>query len=635
MDSRFDASRIRNFCIVAHIDHGKSTLSDRLIEATATVARRDMADQLLDSMDLEREKGITIKARAVRMHCRLPADDLPNASNADRDLAGNEYRLHLIDTPGHVDFSYEVSRSLAAAEGALLVVDAVEGIQAQTLANVYLAMEQDLALIPVINKIDLDVARPEAIAAELVDVIGFARDEILYVSAKTGQGIAELLEAIVERIPPPQGAPDDPLRALIFDSEYDPYKGVIAHVRVVDGEVRSQAPLRLCATNRRFEAMEVGSFSPELRQQALLSAGDVGYVATGLKEVGDVRVGDTMTVGGRRFPDPLAGYREPKAMVFAGLYPANSADHQELSDALDKLRLSDSAIQYQPESSAALGFGFRMGFLGLLHMEIVQERLEREYGLELVFTAPSVEYEVEGVEGQVRLIENPSELPAPNHVAEIREPWVRISVITPHEHVGAVMETVTGRRGVFERMEYLQRSRRSAEANGGAAPMAGEIRVLLEYELPLSEILTDFFDELKSRTRGYASLDYSLIGYRPAKLVKLDLLINGEPVDALSAIVHADAAASQGRELADRLRRLIPRQLFDVPIQAAVGGRIIARETVRAMRKNVTAKCYGGDVTRKRKLLARQAEGKRRLKRVGNVEIPQEAFLAVLQLGKD
>ena len=617
-----DASRTRNFCIVAHIDHGKSTLSDRLIEATATVERRNMSDQLLDSMDLEREKGITIKARAVRMDYRSP-------------LSG-EHRLHLIDTPGHVDFSYEVSRSLAAAEGALLIVDAVEGIQAQTLANVYLAMEQDLALIPVINKIDLDIARPEAIASELVDVIGFARDEILYVSAKTGQGIDELLEAIVERVPPPEGSRGDPLRALIFDSEYDSYKGVIAHVRVVDGDIRGQSPLRLAATNRRFEAMEVGSFSPELRRSDSLSAGDVGYVATGLKDVADVRVGDTMTIGGRSQPDPLPGYREPKAMVFAGLYPANAADYQELSDALDKLRLSDSAIQYQPESSAALGFGYRMGFLGLLHMEIVQERLEREYGLELVFTAPSVEYEVEGVDGQVQRIENPSDLPAPNHVAEIREPWVRISVIAPHDYVGPVMETVTGRRGIFERMEYLQRTSQSngSTDDDSAIPATSEIRVLLEYELPLSEILTDFYDELKSRTRGYASLDYSLVGYRPAKLVKLDLLINGEPVDALSAIVHSDAAASQGRELADRLRKLIPRQLFDVPIQAAVGGRIVARETVRALRKNVTAKCYGGDITRKRKLLARQAEGKKRLKRVGNVEIPQEAFLAVLQLGK-
>ncbi len=620
-----DASRIRNFCIVAHIDHGKSTLSDRLIEATATVDQRDMAEQLLDSMDLEREKGITIKARAVRMDYRSPE--------------AGEFRLHLIDTPGHVDFSYEVSRSLAAAEGALLVVDAVEGIQAQTLANVYLAMEQDLTLIPVINKIDLDVARPDAIAAELVDVIGFSRDEILYVSAKTGQGIEQLLDAIVERVPAPTGESEEPLRALIFDSEYDSYKGVIAHVRIVDGSVSSQMPLRLSASNRRFEAMEVGSFSPELRRLESLSNGDVGYVATGLKDVADVRVGDTMTVGGRHQPQPLPGYREPKAMVFAGLYPANSADYQELSDALDKLRLSDSAIQYQPESSAALGFGYRMGFLGLLHMEIVQERLEREYGLELVFTAPSVEYEVEGVDGEVRLIENPSELPAPNHVAEIREPWVRISVIAPHDHVGAVMETVTGRRGVYQRMEYLQRSGQTSggKANGASdsSQSTSEIRVLLEYELPLSEILTDFYDELKSRTRGYASLDYTLIGYRAAKLVKLDLLINGEPVDALSAIVHADAASTQGRELADRLRRLIPRQLFDVPIQAAVGGRIVARETVRAMRKNVTAKCYGGDITRKRKLLARQAEGKRRLKRVGNVEIPQEAFLAVLQLGKN
>ena len=611
------APPVRNFCIVAHIDHGKSTLSDRLLEATGTVDPRDMSAQLLDSMALEREKGITIKARAVRMQ------------HTARD--GQQYKLHLIDTPGHVDFSYEVSRSLAAAEGALLVVDAAEGIQAQTLANVYLALEQDLALVPVINKIDLDVARPEAVAAELADVVGFSHDEMLYVSAKTGQGIEELLQAIVERIPPPRGVQSEPLRALIFDSEYDPYKGVIAHVRVVDGEVAGRAQLRLNAADRRFEAMEVGSFSPGLRALPQLTAGDVGYVATGLKEVGDVRVGDTMTMAGRQRPEPLPGYREPKAMVFAGLYPANSVDYQDLSDALDKLRLSDSSIIYQAESSAALGFGFRMGFLGLLHMEIVQERLEREYGLELVFTAPSVEYEVETTDGGVERIENPSLLPAPPRIAEIREPWVQIHVITPQQFVGAVMEAVTSRRGRFERMEYLQRSGVSGNGGGGDE----QIRVLLEYAIPLSEILTDFYDDLKSRTHGYASLDYTLTGYQPAKLVKLDLLINGEPVDALSAIVHADRAASDGRRLADRLRRLIPRQLFDVPIQAAVGGRIVARETVRAMRKNVTAKCYGGDITRKRKLLQRQAEGKRRLKRVGNVEIPQEAFLAVLQIGKD
>ena len=613
---------VRNFCIVAHIDHGKSTLSDRLLEATGTVDPRNMSDQLLDSMALEREKGITIKARAVRME--HTAQD------------GQRYKLHLIDTPGHVDFSYEVSRSLAAAEGALLVVDAAEGIQAQTLANVYLALEQDLTLVPVINKIDLPVARPEAIAAELADVVGFSLDEMLYVSAKTGQGIDKLLQAIVERIPPPAGTAEEPLRALIFDSEYDPYKGVIAHVRVVDGEVSDRAQLRLTAADRRFEAMEVGSFAPDLQPLKRLGAGDVGYIATGLKEVGDVRVGDTMTVAARQRPEPLPGYREPKAMVFAGLYPANSADYQDLSDALDKLRLSDSSILYQAESSAALGFGFRMGFLGLLHMEIVQERLEREYGLELVFTAPSVEYEVETTDGRVERIENPSLLPAPPRIEEIREPWVQIHVITPQTFVGAVMEAVTSRRGRFERMEYLQRSgvgpNNGVDGGGGGE---AQIRVLLEYAIPLSEILTDFYDDLKSRTHGYASLDYTFTGYEPAKLVKLDLLINGEPVDALSAIVHADRAATDGRRLADRLRKLIPRQLFDVPIQAAVGGRIVARETVRAMRKNVTAKCYGGDITRKRKLLQRQAEGKKRLKRVGSVEIPQEAFLAVLQIGKD
>ena len=615
-----DPASLRNFCIVAHIDHGKSTLSDRLLEATGTVDPREMSDQLLDSMALEREKGITIKARAVRMSHR--AQD------------GREYRLHLIDTPGHVDFSYEVSRSLAAAEGALLVVDAAEGIQAQTLANVYLALEQDLTLIPVVNKIDLPVARPEAVASELVDLIGFDRDEILYVSAKTGQGIDGLLEAIVERIPAPQGQVDDPLRALVFDSEYDSYKGVIAHVRVVDGEARGRTQMRLGATERRFEAMEVGSFAPELSPMERLSAGDVGYVATGLKDVDDVRVGDTVTAVMREPPEQLPGYREPKAMVFAGLYPASAGDFSELSDALDKLRLSDSSILYQAESSAALGFGYRMGFLGLLHMEIVQERLEREYGLDLVFTAPSVEYEVETKDGEVKRLENPSEMPARTQIEEVREPWVRISVIAPQPHVGAVMETVTARRGEFERMEYLQRG--GAQQNGDDGRLnPDQIRVLLEYSIPLAEILTDFYDELKSRTHGYASLDYTLTGYRAAKLVKLDLLINQEPVDALSAIVHADSAAQKGRELAERLRALIPRQLFDVPIQAAVGGRIVARETVRAMRKNVTAKCYGGDITRKRKLLARQAEGKKRLKRVGSVEIPQEAFMAVLQIGKD
>ena len=616
-----DPASLRNFCIVAHIDHGKSTLSDRLLEATGTVDPREMSDQLLDSMALEREKGITIKARAVRM--------------AHRAADGRDYRLHLIDTPGHVDFSYEVSRSLAAAEGALLVVDAAEGIQAQTLANVYLALEQDLALIPVVNKIDLPVARPEAVTSELVDLIGFDRDEILYVSAKTGQGIPQLLEAIVERIPAPAGKVGEPLRALVFDSEYDSYKGVIAHVRVVDGEARGRAAMRLGATERRFEAMEVGSFSPELQPLEQLSAGDVGYVATGLKDVDDVRVGDTVTAAVREPPAQLPGYREPKAMVFAGLYPASSGEFAELSDALDKLRLSDSSILYQAESSAALGFGYRMGFLGLLHMEIVQERLEREYGLDLVFTAPSVEYEVETKDGQVRRLENPSEMPARTQIEEVREPWVRISVIAPQPHVGAVMETVTARRGEFERMEYLQRggSQGGEAEDGRISP--DQIRVLLEYSIPLAEILTDFYDELKSRTHGYASLDYTLIGYRPAKLVKLDLLINQEPVDALSAIVHADNAAQRGRELAERLRALIPRQLFDVPIQAAVGGRIVARETVRAMRKNVTAKCYGGDITRKRKLLARQAEGKKRLKKVGSVDIPQEAFMAVLQIGKD
>ena len=609
---------VRNFCIIAHIDHGKSTLSDRFMETTATVDARAMAEQLLDSMDLEREKGITIKARAVRM--RFPAAD------------GATYQLNLIDTPGHVDFSYEVSRSLAAAEGALLVVDAAEGIQAQTLANVYLAMEQDLALIPVINKIDLPVARPQEVAQELRDVVGFSDDEILFVSAKTGQGVDELLEAVVQRVPAPAGDPAAPPRALIFDSEYDAYKGVIGYVRVVDGTLRAADRLRLLAADRRFEPMEVGSFAPQLDPLPALTAGEVGYVATGLKEVGDVRVGDTIGVP-RGEIEALPGYEEPKPMVFAGLYPAQSSDYPQLSDALEKLRLSDAALVFEPESSAALGFGYRAGFLGLLHMEIVQERLEREYDLELVFTAPSVEYEVALTDGTVARIENPSELPAPTRIDEVREPWVRISVIAPNRYVGAVMEIVTSRRGKYAKMEYLQRSGAAADADLDA--VAQSARVLLEYEIPLAEILTDFYDELKSHTQGYASLDYHLTGYRAAKLVKLEIMVNQEPVDALSAIVYGEAAHVSGRALVQKLRSLIPRQLFDVPVQASVGGRIVARETVRALRKNVTAKCYGGDVSRKRKLLQRQAEGKKRMKRVGNVEIPQEAFLAVLQIGKE
>ena len=606
-----EPSRIRNFCIIAHIDHGKSTLSDRLLETTGTVEPRKMSAQLLDSMDLEREKGITIKARAVRMRYAAP---------------GADYQLNLIDTPGHVDFAYEVSRSLAACEGALLVVDAGAGIQAQTLANVYLALEQDLTILPVINKIDLPGARPDQVARELVDVIGFSADEVLRVSAKTGEGVPELLEAILQRVPPPAGDPAAPPRALVFDQAYDPFKGVLAYVRVVDGTLQGTAPLRLMATAHRFEPMEFGSFSPELTPLPALQPGEVGYVATGLKEVADARVGDTITTWARPATGPLPGYAAAKPMVFAGLYPAQSTDYPELTDALAKLRLNDSSLQYQKESSAALGFGYRMGFLGLLHMEIVRERLEREYDLDLIFTAPSVEYEVETTSGAVRPIDNPADLPDPTRLAEVREPWLRISVIAPHRYVGAVMEIVTARRGKFEKMEYLERGEVSAQSD--------RLRVLLEYEIPLAEILTDFFDDLKSRTQGYASLDYHFVDYRPAKLVKLEILVNGEPVDALSAIVHGERAQRQGRELVEKLRSRIPRQMFDVPVQAAIGGKIIARETVKAQRKNVLSKCYGGDVTRKRKLLAKQAEGKRRMKRVGNVEIPQEAFMAVLELGR-
>ena len=615
-----DQSRIRNFAIIAHIDHGKSTLSDRLLEVTRTVDPREMSEQLLDTMDLEREKGITIKARAVRMEYVSPATGTV-VSNS-----GGNYEYNLIDTPGHVDFSYEVSRSLAAAEGALLVVDAAAGIQAQTLANVYLALEQDLTILPVVNKIDLPVARPDDVARELHDIVGFGTDEVIFVSAKTGEGIPELLEAIRERIPAPSGSAGAKPRALIFDSEYDSYKGVIAYVRIVDGSFRVAKPLRLMAGARRFEPVEIGHFVPGPSATPLLEAGSVGYIATGLKEVGDVRVGETITTWQQPATELLPGYQEPKSMVFAGLYPTNSADYADLTDALEKLRLSDASIHYEPESSAALGFGYRMGFLGLLHMEIVQERLEREYGLALIFTAPSVAYELITTDGVTRVIDNPALLPDPTRITEIREPWVEISVIAPNRYIGAVMEVVTSRRGRFRRQEYLERGKVEAHSD--------RLRVLLEYDIPLGEILTDFYDELKSRTQGYASLDYHLKDYEAANAVRLDILVNGEPVDALSMIVHREKSQVQGRQLVERLRSLIPRQMFDVPIQAAIGGKIIARETVKALRKNVLSKCYGGDVSRKHKLLAKQAAGKKRLKRVGNVEIPQEAFMAVLDVTK-
>ncbi len=607
-----DQSRIRNFCIIAHIDHGKSTLADRFLEVTGTVAVRAMADQVLDTMDLERERGITIKAAAARMNYR----------GAD----GEEYQYNLIDTPGHVDFTYEVSRSLAACEGAILVVDASQGIEAQTLANVYLALDQGLTLIPVINKIDLPHAETERVAHELERVIGFSGDEIILASAKEGSGIAEILEAIHDRIPPPDGDRAGELKALIFDSKYDAYKGVLAHVRVVDGAMQGRADLRLMQTGKSFEPLEFGTFAPGMQPLPDLAAGEVGYIATGLKEVADCRVGDTVTLAESPAAEPLPGYRQAKPMVFAGIYPTDSDQYQELREALERLALNDASLVYEPESSAALGFGFRCGFLGLLHLEIVVERLEREYDLGLLTTAPSVEYEVELRSGEVVAIENPSLLPDPSRIEEIREPWATIDVVTPSRHIGQVMDLVTSRRGSFQRMEYL-------EPESDLAP--GEARVLLAYEIPMAEILVDFYDNLKGSTSGYASLDYQPAGYRAASLVKVDVLVNGQVVDALSIITHRENATREGRSLVLKLRGLIPRQMFDVPLQAAIGGRIIARETVRALRKNVLAKCYGGDITRKRKLLERQAEGKKRMKRVGNVEIPQEAFMAVLQLRED
>ncbi|HWO93751.1 MAG TPA: translation elongation factor 4 [Dehalococcoidia bacterium] len=606
-----DQSHIRNFCIIAHIDHGKSTLADRLLENTGTLTQREMAEQVLDQMDLEREKGITIKAQAVRMVYHAEA--------------GQDYELNLIDTPGHVDFAYEVSRSIAACEGAVLVVDAAQGIQAQTLANVYLAMEQDLVIIPVVNKIDLPNAQPERVAQELCDVVGFDRDEVLLVSAKDGTGVDRLLEAIVQRVPPPAGHVDSPLRALIFDSKYDSYKGVLAYVRVVDGAVTTGRPLKLMSNDARFEPLELGTFRPAPLRVGSLTTGEVGYIATGLKDVRQCRVGDTVTLVSNAAATPLPGYEPAKPMVFAGLYPSDSNEYPLLRDALNKLQLNDAALTYQPESSGALGFGFRCGFLGLLHMEIVQERLEREYDLDLLISAPTVEYQVTRTNGVEVTVHNPDELPAPNEISEVREPWMHITVIAPDRYIGAVMELVTGRRGEFRRMEYL-------EHGGGRDGVEGSRRVLLEYDVPLAEILVDFYDDLKSRTQGYASLDYTFAAYRPAKVVKLEILVNGVPVDALSLITNAENASTLGRAIIERLKDAIPRQLFDVPIQAAIGGRIIARETIRALRKNVVAKCYGGDVTRKRKLLEKQAAGKRRMKRVGRVEIPQEAFMSVLRL---
>ena len=592
---------IRNFCIIAHIDHGKSTLADRLLERTGTVAMRDMQDQLLDTLDLERERGITIKAQAVRLD-HTAADGLT-------------YQLNLIDTPGHVDFAYEVSRSLAACEGALLVVDASQGIEAQTLANVYAALEADLEVIPVINKIDLPAADPELVRQEIEDVIGLPGDGALLASARQGIGVDAILEAIVTRVPPPSGEVDAPLQALIFDSKYDVYRGVIVYVRVMHGVIRQGQRIRMMATGKDFVVDEVGVFRPQPTSMRSLSPGEVGYVVASIKDVRDSKVGDTVTDADNAAPAALPGYRTVTPMVFAGIFPIDSDNVQELKEALSKLNLNDASLVYEPESSVALGFGFRCGFLGLLHMEIVQERLEREFDLELLTTAPTVEYRVRLRGGEVVAVDNPSMLPDPANIDAIEEPRTRATIFVPKAYVGPLMELCQDRRGELLDMQY----------------QPGD-RVALIYDLPLCEIIHDFYDQLKSRSRGYASLDYEITGFRAEKLVKLDILVGGQRVDALSMIVHRDKAAVQGRKLAGRLRKLIPRQLFEVAIQAAIGGKIVARETVSAMRKDVLAKCYGGDITRKRKLLEKQKEGKKRMKRVGNVEIPQEAFMAILTL---
>ena len=597
-------ARLRNFSIIAHVDHGKSTLADRILEMTHALEARQMTSQVLDSMDLEREHGITIKARAVRLDY-LARD-------------GITYGLNLIDTPGHVDFTYEVSRSLQACEGAILVVDAAQGIEAQTLANVHLAMGLGLVIVPVINKIDLPSAQPDVVLDELENVLAITREEVILVSAKEGTNVDLVLEAIVARIPAPKGDPDKPLRALIFDSHYDAYKGVVAYVRLAEGTLHEHETARVMASGAEGDILELGWFRPALVPVKSLGPGDVGYVATGLKSVRDCQVGDTMTTALDPATEPLPGYKQAKPLVFAGIYPVEGPDYPLLRDALDKLHLNDASISFQPESSVALGFGFRCGFLGLLHMEIIQERLEREFDLALIASAPSVEYLVTLTNGRGDVhVDNPARLPAIGDIEQIAEPWVRVSVITPSTAIGTLMELATNRRGTFSGMEYLDPK-----------------RVQLTFELPLAEVIVDFYDQLKSRTQGYASMDYEEIGYRVANLVKLDVLVAGEPVDALSLIVHRDRSQSAGRELVDKLRKLIPRQMFEVPIQAAIGSNVIARETIAAMRKNVLAKCYGGDITRKRKLLEKQKEGKARMKRVGSVEIPQAAFLAVLRSGE-
>ncbi|HAX72613.1 MAG TPA: elongation factor 4 [Firmicutes bacterium] len=596
--------RIRNFSIIAHIDHGKTTLSDRILERTNALEKREMKAQLLDSMDLERERGITIKLNAVQLNYK--AKD------------GNEYILHLIDTPGHVDFTYEVSRSLAACEGAVLVVDAAQGIEAQTLANVYLALDNDLEILPLINKIDLPSADPERVKQEVEDIIGLPADDAVLASAKAGIGIEEILEQIVEKVPAPAGDPEAPLQALIFDSVYDQYRGIIASIRVVNGTLRKGQKIRMMATGAEYEVVEVGVHTPHEKVVNCLTTGDVGFVTASIKDVKNVRVGDTITDAEVPATEPLPGYRKLNPMVFCGLYPIDAARYNDLRDALEKLVLNDSSLQFEPETSQALGFGFRTGFLGLLHMDVIQERIEREFNIDLIATAPSVIYHVYLTDGTQIIVDNPSQMPEPQTIKSIEEPYVKASIMTPNDYVGPIMELCQKKRGVFIDMQYLD-----------------ETRVHVNYEIPLGEIVYDFFDQLKSSTKGYASFDYELIGYKPSKLVKMDILLNSEIVDALSLIVHKDFAYGRGKVITEKLKEIIPRQQFEVPIQAAIGGKIVARSTIKALRKNVLAKCYGGDISRKRKLLEKQKEGKKRMKSVGSVEVPQEAFMAVLSMDED
>ncbi len=597
-----DQTKIRNFCIVAHIDHGKSTLADRIMDVTETVSKREAKEQLLDSMDIERERGITIKLTPVRMNYTYN---------------GEKYEFNLIDTPGHVDFTYEVSRSLKACEGAILIVDASQGIEAQTLTNVYLALDNDLEIIPVINKIDLPSARPSEVKKEIEDVIGLDAENAPLVSAKEGIGIEEVLKQVIELLPPPRGDYDKPLKALIFDSYYDSYKGAVSFIRVFDGKVRAGDKVRFFATGKEFDVTEVGVFTPRSTPVEELSAGDVGYLCASIKNVSDTKVGDTITLAANGAKEPLDGFKEVSPMVFCGIYPTDGARYNDLKDALEKLKLNDASLMYEPEVSTALGFGFRCGFLGLLHMEIIQERLEREFDLDLITTAPGVSYNVVKTNGETVLVSNPSNLPPAGDIDHMEEPVVKAFLYTPPEYVGPIMELCQDKRGTFLDMTYLETT-----------------RVKIEYEMPLNEIIYDFFDSLKSRTRGYASMDYEIIGYKESDLVKLDLLLNGEICDALSIIVHRDKAYARGRGIAEKLKEVIPRQLFEIPIQAAIGGKVIARETVKAMRKDVLAKCYGGDITRKKKLLEKQKEGKKRMRQIGSVEVPSEAFMTILKFDK-